>query len=175
MGSSEITRVKTAIHLCCACGTCLAFTPRDCWQCRILPCHQGEPSFEKYIVPGASYPIVTNHACPGRQLLVAQQVTASTSSIAMLNVTRQKRALPSVTACRFTLGGRRHVSHYGSLNRGRRRSNASLLPDSLVESAKANGIDPYRYLTWLFQRLPLAKTVDDYDALLPWKLPAHLR
>jgi hypothetical protein len=46
---------------------------------------------------------------------------------------------------------------------------------SLVESAKANGIDPYRYLTWLFQRLPLAKTVDDYDALLPWKLPAHLR
>lgn len=46
---------------------------------------------------------------------------------------------------------------------------------SLVESAKANGIDPYRYLTWLFQRLPLAKTVDDYDALLPWKLPANLR
>lgn len=46
---------------------------------------------------------------------------------------------------------------------------------SLVESAKANGIDPYRYLTWLFQRLPLATTVDDYDALLPWKLPANLR
>ncbi|WP_143326055.1 transposase domain-containing protein, partial [Paraburkholderia ribeironis] len=46
---------------------------------------------------------------------------------------------------------------------------------SLVESAKANGIDPYCYLTWLFQRLPLAKTVDDYDALLPWKMPANLR
>ncbi|MGF6932003.1 hypothetical protein OKW41_001142 [Paraburkholderia sp. UCT70] len=46
---------------------------------------------------------------------------------------------------------------------------------SLVESAKANGIDPYCYLTWLFQRLPLAKTVDDYDALLPWRMPANLR
>ena len=46
---------------------------------------------------------------------------------------------------------------------------------SLVKSAKANGIDPYCYLTWLFQRLPLAKTVDDYDALLPWKMPANLR
>ena len=43
------------------------------------------------------------------------------------------------------------------------------------ESCKANRIDPYRYLTWLFQRLPLAKTVDDYDALLPWKMPAHFR
>jgi hypothetical protein len=31
------------------------------------------------------------------------------------------------------------------------------------------------YLTWLFQQLPLAKTVDDYDALLPWKMPVHLR
>ncbi|ONV01438.1 IS66 family transposase, partial [Burkholderia cenocepacia] len=46
---------------------------------------------------------------------------------------------------------------------------------SLVETCKANGIDPYRYLTWLFQRLPLAKSVDDYDALLPWKMPADPR
>ena len=46
---------------------------------------------------------------------------------------------------------------------------------SLVETCKANGIDPYRYLTWLFERLPLAKTVDDYDALMPWKMPLSLR
>uniref|UniRef100_UPI00131B53A9 transposase domain-containing protein n=1 Tax=Trinickia symbiotica TaxID=863227 RepID=UPI00131B53A9 len=32
---------------------------------------------------------------------------------------------------------------------------------SLVETAKANGIDPYRYLITLFQRLPLADTADD--------------
>ncbi|KVZ43752.1 hypothetical protein WL16_26140 [Burkholderia ubonensis] len=37
------------------------------------------------------------------------------------------------------------------------------------------GIDPYRYLTWLFQRLPLASTADDYDGLLPWKMPVNLR
>ncbi|WP_410450626.1 transposase domain-containing protein [Paraburkholderia sp. UCT2] len=37
----------------------------------------------------------------------------------------------------------------------------------MVHTCKVNGIDPYRYLTWLFQRLPSAKSVDDYDALLP--------
>jgi transposase len=36
----------------------------------------------------------------------------------------------------------------------------------LVRSARANGIDPYRYLTWLLL-LPLPQTVDDYAALLP--------
>jgi hypothetical protein len=41
---------------------------------------------------------------------------------------------------------------------------------SLVESAKANGIDPYPYLVALFRALPLATTVDDYEALLPWNL-----
>jgi hypothetical protein len=46
---------------------------------------------------------------------------------------------------------------------------------SLVETCKANAIDPYRYLTWLFKRLPLATTADDYDALLPWNMPAELR
>ena len=54
-------------------------------------------------------------------------------------------------------------------------ANASANLYSLVETCKANRIDPYRHLTWLFQRLPLAKTVDDYDALLPWNMPADLR
>ncbi len=35
-------------------------------------------------------------------------------------------------------------------------ANASANLYTLVESAKANSIDPYRYLTWLFVRLPLA-------------------
>lgn len=30
-------------------------------------------------------------------------------------------------------------------------------------------------LTVPFQCLPLAKTVDDYDALLPWRMPSELR
>jgi hypothetical protein len=46
---------------------------------------------------------------------------------------------------------------------------------SLVETCKAGGIDPYRYLTWLFQRLPLAQTAGDYAALLSSNMPAELR
>jgi transposase len=41
---------------------------------------------------------------------------------------------------------------------------------TLIETAKANGIEPYRYLRQAFQALPAAKTVDDYEALLPWNL-----
>jgi hypothetical protein len=73
-GLFVFTEFQTAIHLRCAYGTCLAFTPPRCLQCR-SPRRRGEPSFEKYVVPGASNPTVTSHACPGRQLLVAQQVT----------------------------------------------------------------------------------------------------
>ena len=41
---------------------------------------------------------------------------------------------------------------------------------SLIETCKANGIDPYRYLVGLFRAVPLAKTADDYEVLLPWRL-----
>lgn len=41
---------------------------------------------------------------------------------------------------------------------------------SLIETARANGIEPYRYLVWLFRKLPLATTADDYTALLPWNM-----
>ena len=49
-------------------------------------------------------------------------------------------------------------------------ANASANPYSLIETAKANNIEPYRYLVALFKKLPLAQTVDDYEALLPWNL-----
>lgn len=49
-------------------------------------------------------------------------------------------------------------------------ANASANLYSLIETCKANGIDPYRYLVDLFRALPLAKTADDFDALLPWRL-----
>jgi len=39
---------------------------------------------------------------------------------------------------------------------------------SLVETAKVNGLEPYAYLCRLFERLPYAKTVADYEALLPF-------
>ena len=38
---------------------------------------------------------------------------------------------------------------------------------SLIETAKANGLEPYRYLRHLFENLPLAYTADEYKALMP--------
>ncbi len=38
---------------------------------------------------------------------------------------------------------------------------------SLVESAKANNLEFYRYLRYLFENLPFAVTVEDYRKLLP--------
>ena len=49
-------------------------------------------------------------------------------------------------------------------------ANASANLYSLVETCKANGIDPYVYLVSLFRNLPAAKTADDFEALLPWRL-----
>jgi len=54
-------------------------------------------------------------------------------------------------------------------------ANASANLYSLVETCKAHTIDPYRYLTSLFHRLPLAQTADDYTALLPWNMPLAMR
>jgi len=46
-------------------------------------------------------------------------------------------------------------------------ANASANIYSLIETCKANGVDPYRYLVALFKVLPLAKTADEYEQLLP--------
>jgi len=49
---------------------------------------------------------------------------------------------------------------------------------SLVESAKANGLEPYGYLRQVFTALPQAETVEDIEGLLPWvlkKIPAETR
>ena len=49
-------------------------------------------------------------------------------------------------------------------------ANASANLYSLLQTCIANGIDGYWYLRRLLAELPKAKTVDDYEALLPWKL-----
>ncbi|MGH9486039.1 MAG: IS66 family transposase, partial [Terriglobales bacterium] len=49
------------------------------------------------------------------------------------------------------------------------RASANLY--SLIETAKANGLNPQRYLERVFTGLPNVKTVADYEALLPWHLP----
>jgi transposase len=48
-----------------------------------------------------------------------------------------------------------------------RGAKASATLYSLVETAKANGLEPYQYLNFLFERLPYAQTEEDYRNLLP--------
>jgi transposase len=38
---------------------------------------------------------------------------------------------------------------------------------SLVETAKANGIEPFAYLRFVFERIPAAQHLEDFEALLP--------
>ncbi|EGH26216.1 ISPpu15, transposase Orf2, partial [Pseudomonas amygdali pv. mori str. 301020] len=40
---------------------------------------------------------------------------------------------------------------------------------SLVETAKLNGQEPYTRLRYVLERLPQAGSVEDYEALSPWK------
>ena len=49
-------------------------------------------------------------------------------------------------------------------------ASASAAIYSLVETAKANGLEPLRYLNFVFERIPLAKCHEDLRALLPQHL-----
>ncbi|TCO78309.1 transposase domain-containing protein [Chromatocurvus halotolerans] len=40
---------------------------------------------------------------------------------------------------------------------------------SLIETAKANGLEPYDYLRRVFTELPRAETLDAIETLLPWQ------
>jgi hypothetical protein len=50
-------------------------------------------------------------------------------------------------------------------------AHASALLYSLVETAKANGLEPYLWLRHVLRRLPTATTVEHFEALLPWNCP----
>lgn len=41
---------------------------------------------------------------------------------------------------------------------------------SLIETAKANGKEPYSYLSWLFEKLP-GIDLENIEALMPWSMP----
>jgi transposase len=41
---------------------------------------------------------------------------------------------------------------------------------SLVETAKANGLEPFAYLREMLRKLPYAETVEELEALLPWNI-----
>ena len=50
---------------------------------------------------------------------------------------------------------------------------ASALIYSLVETAKANNVEPYLWLRHVLRALPTAATVEHFEALLPWNLKAE--
>jgi transposase len=52
-------------------------------------------------------------------------------------------------------------------------AHASAVIYSLVETCKANGLEPYTWLRRVLRLLPAANTVDDIAALLPWNLHSH--
>ena len=55
-----------------------------------------------------------------------------------------------------------------------RGAHASSVHYSLIETAKLNGIEPYKYLNAVFKALPYADTVEKLEDLLPWKLKHKL-
>ena len=46
---------------------------------------------------------------------------------------------------------------------------------SLIETAKANGLEPYAYLKKIFTGLPNAKSVDDIENCLPWNCDLKIK
>ena len=49
-------------------------------------------------------------------------------------------------------------------------ANASAVIYSVLETAKANGLEPYTWLRHVLRDLPTANTVDQVEALLPWNV-----
>lgn len=49
-------------------------------------------------------------------------------------------------------------------------ANALCAQMSLLRSAMANGLEPYRYVKAIFDALPHCQSVEDYEALLPWNI-----
>ena len=49
-------------------------------------------------------------------------------------------------------------------------ANASAAIYSLIETAKANGINPFWYLHYLFEKIPQIKNESEYDHLMPYEI-----
>lgn len=90
---------------------------------------------------------------------------------------------------RYCEDGRLNLSNAGAENAirpfavGRKRwlfsdtpkgAHASAIHYGLVETAKANGLNPDEYYRYVLKRLPYAQTVEDLEALLPWNVKAAL-
>lgn len=56
-----------------------------------------------------------------------------------------------------------------------RGADASAKLYSIVETAKACGLEPYAYLKLIFEKLPQATTLADFEAMLPWAIAKPTR
>lgn len=59
--------------------------------------------------------------------------------------------------------GRKNYMFFGSP----RGAYAGMTFYSLIETARANGLEPYKYLKYIFTKIPYAKCEEDYKKLLP--------
>ena len=71
---------------------------------------------------------------------------------------------PSERAIRpFVIGRNNWVLHKSQAG-----ATASANLYSIVETCRTNGVEPYAYLCHLYTQLPNARSVEDFEALLPW-------
>ena len=90
---------------------------------------------------------------------------------------------------RYCEDGRLNISNAGTENAirpfavGRKRwlfsdtpkgAHASAIHYSLVQTCKANDIEPYKYYCYILSRLAYADTVEKWEELLPWRVKAVL-
>jgi transposase len=52
--------------------------------------------------------------------------------------------------------------------------NATAVLTTMVRSALANKLDPYQYMVRVLEKLPYARTEDDFQDLMPWSVAAFL-
>jgi len=91
---------------------------------------------------------------------------------------------------RYCEDGRLHISNAGAENAirpfavGRRRwlfcdtphgAKASALHYSLIETAKANGLNPDEYYRYILPRIAEADSVEKWEALLPWNVKEAIK
>jgi CheY-like chemotaxis protein len=95
-----------------------------------------------------------------------RHIRASKPSLILLDINMSGKAERSIKP--FVIGRKNFL--FSNTPRGAR---ASAVIYSIVETAKENGLIPFEYLTYLFERLPNLGD-DDIDDLLPWsdKLPS---
>lgn len=45
---------------------------------------------------------------------------------------------------------------------------ASAILYSIIETAKSNDLNPHTYLQLFFTKMPLVKSIEEYEQILPW-------